>query len=486
MPDEFKMKKLEELRKLGVDPYPYSYGRNNYAEEVKEKFGMMEGKEASIAGRAIRLRNMGKLFFIDLLDETGIIQVLAKPDSTDELSMKILKLSDMGDILGVSGKVVKTQRGEKSIEAKRVTMLSKSVLSFPEKFHGLTDIEARYRKRYLDLIMNPDVRRTFRARTQIVNVIREYLNKRGFMEVETPVLQPVYGGANAKPFVTHHNYLKSDFYLRIANELYLKRLVIGGFGKVYEFSKDFRNEDVDSTHNPEFTQVEIYEAYSDYEKFARMTEEIFRDISQSLYKSNKILYKEKEIHFDSFKKIYLVEEIKKRAGYEVAELTDNEALKIAEKEKLAVQAKNAYHVVDALFDKYIKDDLDQPTLVMDFPAFMCPLVKDKRGNPKLSERFEVFVAGLEVANCYSELTDPIEQRRKFEEQNAERRKGDEEMPPPDEDFLEAMEYGMPPTAGIGISIDRLAMIFTNNISIKETILFPSVRPEAAHAEKGKK
>ncbi len=364
-------------------------------------------------------------------------------------------------------------------------MLSKSLRQLPEKFHGLNDTELRYRKRYLDLIANPEVRNFFVARARILKYIRDFLDKRGYVEFETPVLQPVYGGGQAKPFKTRYEALNTDVYLRIADELYLKRLVIGGFEKVYEVSKDFRNEDIDSLHNPEFTQVELYEAYKDYNDFMVMTEELMSGLVKELFDSYKIAYQGKSIDFTPpFRKIHWVDEIKRKAGIDVSTLTDKEAPAVAKKEGLEISIKNAYHVADALFDKYVKPSISDPAFVLDFPAYMCPLTKDKRGNPKLSERFELYITGKEVANCYSELTDPIEQRKKFEEQEAERKKGDDEAPPSDEDFIEAVEYGMPPMAGIGISIDRPAMILTDNTSIKEIIAFPAMKPK--ESGRGKK
>jgi len=374
--------------------------------------------------------------------------------------------------------VIKTKRGEITVEATNITMLAKSLRVLPEKFHGLTDTELRYRKRYLDLIANPEVKGVFITRAKVLKYIRDFLDSRGYVEFETPVLQPTYGGANAKPFTTFYNALDTKVYLRIADELYLKRLIIGGFEKVYEVSKDFRNEDIDSTHNPEFTQVEFYEAYKDYNYLMEQTEEMLNGMVKSIFNSEKVIYKGSELNFTTpFKKIYWVEELRKKSGIDVSKLTDEEAKEVAEKENLPVPIKNAYHVADALFDKYIQPTLFDPTFVVDFPAYMCPLTKDKRGNHLLSERFELYIAGKEVANCYSELTDPIEQSKKFNEQEQERKKGDEEAPPSDSDFIEAIEYGMPPTAGIGVSIDRIAMILTGNDSIKEVIAFPAVKPD---------
>ena len=478
MADESRIDKLEKLKEIGINPYPYSYAQTSHANDIIQDYPNFEGKNVEIAGRALRLRRMGKLYFIDLVDMTGKVQVMALPGATEENSIKIIEVMDAGDIIGVNGKVTKTKRGEISIEAKSIVMLAKSLRTLPEKFHGLSDTETRYRKRYLDFMVNHESRKFFLTRAKILKHMRDFLDERGYVEFETPILQPTYGGANAKPFITHHNALESDFYLRVADELYLKRLIIGGFEKVYEVSKDFRNEDIDSTHNPEFTQVELYEAYKDYNYYMELAEEMINGLVVNLFGSEKIPYLEYEIDFKKpFKKVSWVAELKNKTGIDISELSDDEAKEVARSEKLDVAVKNAYHVADALFDKYIKPDLINPTFVVDFPSYMCPLAKDKRGNPKLSERFEIFIAGREEGNSYSELTDPIEQRKKFEEQDKERRMGDAEVPPFDEDFLESIEYGMPPTAGLGLSIDRLTMILTNNASIKEVIAFPSVKPE---------
>ncbi|MGC8587123.1 MAG: lysine--tRNA ligase [Candidatus Micrarchaeia archaeon] len=487
MADQFRLKKLEALKSLGINPYPYSYPQGAYSTAIKEKFANYEGKSVDVAGRITSMRSIGGVKFLDLVDGYGKIQILARDDFLEENSKKIIELVDTGDILGVSGNVTKTKRGEISIDAKKIEMLAKSLSTLPEKFHGLTDTELRYRKRYLDFIANTPVRDFFRTRAKILKFVRDFLDGRGYTEFETPVLQPTYGGANAKPFVTYYNAIDSDMYLRIADELYLKRLIIGGFEKVYEVSKDFRNEDIDSTHNPEFTQVEFYEAYKDYNDFMKLMEEMLSGMAKSIFGSYKFDYMGKTLDFTPpFKRVYWVDEIRKKTGIKVEELTDSEAAEIAEKEKLQIGVKNSYHVADALFDKYVKPELYQPSFAVDYPSYMCPLTKDKRGNQKLSERFEMFIAGYEVANCYSELTDPIEQRRKFEEQEAERKKGDEEAPPSDADFIEAIEYGMPPTAGIGVSIDRLAMLFTGNESIKEVIAFPTVKPQGASKKASRK
>ncbi len=478
MVDEFKVEKLKKFVEIGINPYPYSYKKTRDSIEIINNFQELNGKNERVAGRIIGIRKMGKIYFIDLLDFKGKLQIIVKSDSVQKKYFDIIELCDVADIIGVNGKVTKTTRGEISIEAESIEILAKSLRTLPEKFHGLKDTEQRYRKRHLDLIVNPKVREFFIIRSKILKYMREFLDDRGYIEFETPVLQEVYGGANAEPFITKHNALNENRFLRISDELYLKRLIIGGFEKVYEVSKDFRNEDIDSTHNPEFTQIECYEAYKDYEDYMKMVEELLSGIVMKLFNTHKVTYQGKELDFTPpFKRIYWVDELKKKSGIDVSKLNDNEAVEVAKNEKLDIKIKNSYHVADALFDKYIKPELFNPSFVLDFPAYMCPLTKDKRGNPKLSERFELYITGREEGNCYSELTNPIEQRKKFEEQEQERKKGDEEAPPSDEEFLEAIEYGMPPTAGLGISIDRLAMILTDNMSIKEVLAFPAMRKE---------
>lgn len=483
MVDDFKIDKLRKLKAAKVDPYPYTFNQTHHAEEIIARYSALDGKVVGVAGRIRSMRHMGKLFFLDLLDGSGKIQILVRGDAASKKTMDLMEMVDAGDLVGIEGKVTKSARGEISVDAVDITMLGKSLRSLPEKFHGLSDTEVRYRKRYLDLMVNPEVRSVFMTRAKIISYIRNFLESKGYVEFETPVLQPTYGGANATPFTTHFNALSSDMYLRVADELYLKRLIIGGFEKVFEFGHDFRNEDIDSTHNPEFTQVEFYEAYKDYNDYMRMSEEMLSGLVKSLTGGYELSYLGKTLNFKPpFRKLYWVEELKKITGIDISEMTDAEAKKIAEKERLETNIKNAYHVADSLFDKYLKDELWNPTFVLDYPAYMCALTKDKRGNALLSERFELYIAGRECGNCYSELTDPIEQRKKFEAQEEERRKGDADAPPADADFIEAIEYGMPPTAGMGIGMDRLIMILTNNVSIKEVIAFPAVRPESKKQE----
>ncbi len=483
MTDEGKTNKLKRIIEKGINPYPYSYKNREEISKIISNFEGYEGKDSRIAGRIIGMRRMGSLFFMDILDGEGKMQAIARENYIGKESIELLELIDIGDIIGIFGTITKSKRGEKSIDAKEITLLSKSLRVLPEKFHGLKDIEIRYRKRYLDTIINPNVREYFRVRAKILKYMRNFLELRGYLEFETPILQPVYGGANAKPFKTHFNAIDSDVFLRISDELYLKKLLVGGFEKVYEVSRDFRNEDIDTTHNPEFTIIECYEAYKDYEDYMHMVEEMVGGIAKEIVGSEIVTYQSIKLDFKTpFKRVYFVDEIRNKAGIDISDITDKEAEEIAAKEGLKVKIKNRYHVADGLFDKYIKPELQNPTFVLDFPGYMCPLTKDKRGNKKLSERFELYIAGYEEANSYSELTDPVEQRRKFMEQDAERRKGDDEAPPIDEDFLEAIEFGMPPTAGLGISIDRIAMILTDNVSIKEVIAFPAVRPEKKSKE----
>ena len=483
MTDEGKTNKLKRIIEKGINPYPYSYKNREEISKIISNFEGYEGKDSRIAGRIIGMRRMGSLFFMDILDGQGKMQAIARENYIGKESIELLELIDIGDIIGVFGTITKSKRGEKSIDAKEITLLSKSLRVLPEKFHGLKDIEIRYRKRYLDTIINPNVREYFRVRAKILKYMRNFLDLRGYLEFETPILQPVYGGANAKPFKTHFNAIDSDVFLRISDELYLKKLLVGGFEKVYEVSRDFRNEDIDTTHNPEFTIIECYEAYKDYEDYMHMVEEMVGGIAREIVGSEIVTYQGIKLDFKTpFKRVYFVDEIRNKTGIDISDITDKEAEEIAAKEGLKVKIKNRYHVADGLFDKYIKPELQNPTFVVDFPSYMCPLTKDKRGNKRLSERFELYIAGYEEANSYSELTDPLEQRKKFMEQDTERRKGDDEAPPIDEDFLEAIEFGMPPTAGLGISIDRITMILTDNISIKEVIAFPAVRPEKRSKE----
>ncbi len=475
--DDAKLESINVLRRAGIEPYPYTYSVSHHAREIRDGFSELEGREVSIAGRAMQMRQMGGITFIDIQDRTGRIQGLIRNNELDQKSLLVLTNSSIGDTLGIRGVVMKSKRGEISVGARELTMLSKTLRTLPNKWQGLTDTEARYRSRHLDLMMNQEVLKTFETRAKFMTHVRNTLDSRGGIEVETPILQDLYGGANAKPFkTTYHTLDDKQMFLRISDELYLKRLIVGGAERVYEVSKDFRNEDADTIHNPEFTQIEYYEAFSDYETFMKMMEEMLSSFALKTFGSLKVEYQGETIDFTPpFARMYWVEELKKITGFDVSSISDDDAVSINDSEKLGLKHPDRYHVADSLYDKYLKSKTFQPTFVMDFPTFMCPLTKIKRGNLKLAERFELYVGRMEVANSYSELTDPVYQRKMFENQEAERKKGDEDAPPFDEDFIDAIEYGMPPTAGIGISIDRPAMIFTNQTSIKEVILFPPMK-----------
>ncbi|MFA6329339.1 MAG: lysine--tRNA ligase [Candidatus Micrarchaeia archaeon] len=476
--DPEKKRKLDLLVAKKVNPYPYTFGRTHKAQQVKDCYDALEGKEVSVAGRIMQMRSFGKLVFSTLDDVSGRIQVYASEADVGPEVLKSFETADLGDIIGVTGKVTKTKKGEISVAIKKWEMLAKSLRTLPEKFHGLEDTETRYRKRYLDLLMNPESRKIAIIRSKMVSAMRDYFDRNEFFEVETPILQPLYGGAAARPFITHHNALDTDLYLRIANELYLKRLIVGGLERVYEFSKDFRNEDIDSTHNPEFTQVEYYAAYWDYNSCMRFSEGILGHVVEKIHGTKKIQFRGKEISFEApFAVVSLVGKILEKSGEDVLTwTTDAQAVEAAKKHGLDCKIPNRAHVIDALFDKYVQPELVQPTFLIDFPGFMCPLAKKKRGDERLAERFELFIGGGECGNSYSEINDPVFQRQKLEEQARELAGGDDEAMPLDEDFLESMEYGMPPTGGMGIGIDRLAIILTDSPSIKEVILFPSMRP----------
>ncbi|MCD6434170.1 MAG: lysine--tRNA ligase [Candidatus Diapherotrites archaeon] len=472
-----RLEKLKEARRKGIEPYPYSYNRKAKAAELHRKFDSLKAGEetehiTSIAGRIMGIRDMGKLVFIDIMDETAKIQVVARSDVCKNFSD--LELFDLGDFAGVEGKIIKTKRNELSILATEITLLCKSIRPLPEKWHGLKDVELRYRKRYLDLIMNPEVREVFIKRTQIIDALHEFLKKRGFLEVEIPLLQPVYGGAAAKPFITHSNALDRDLYLSISPELYLKRLIIGGFEKVYTVCKNFRNESIDKEHNPEFTMMECYWAYVDYNDIMKLTEELITHIVKKVHGKFKVKYQGKEINFKPpWKRMTMKEALKEIAGFEVDKMKDKEILEEIEKHKAYEGPMKRGYLIAELFELHCEEELIQPTFITDHPKETTPLCKIHRKDPELIERFELYINGMELANAYSELNDPIVQRQLFEEQEKETKL--EEKHPKDTDFLEALEYGMPPTGGLGIGIDRLVMLLTDQPTIKDVILFPQMR-----------
>ena len=486
---------LDKLRSLGIDPYPADVYPKDYSSvEISKAFDENPDKfqQISFAGRMMRRRIMGKASFAELQDEQGTIQAYFNRDELCPNEDKTMyndvfkKILDIGDIIGVKGFVFRTQTGELSIHVKEMTVLSKSLnpLPMPKEVDGkvydaFTDPEQRYRKRYVDLIVNPQVRETFIKRTKAVSSMRNFLNEKGYMEVETPILQAIPGGAAARPFITHHNALDIPLYLRIANELYLKRLIVGGFEGVYEFAKDFRNEGMDRTHNPEFSQMELYVAYKDYKWMMDTTEAMFKQIAQDVNGTSQVVFGEHTIDFGKpFERLTIFGAIEKYTGIDISQMTEKELFKTAKELGAEVEeSMGSGKLIDEIFGEKVEHLLIQPTFIMDYPVSMSPLTKKHRDNPNLTERFELIVNGKEIANCYSELNDPIDQRERFEEQVKLMERGDDEAMFIDEDFLTALEYGMPPTAGIGIGIDRLVMLLTNNSSIQEVLFFPQMRPE---------
>ena len=476
-----RREKLKSLKEKKVNPYPYFFKRSYTSKEILDNFEKLqtEDREVKACGRIISLRSHGKSLFFHLLDGEGKIQVYLKSDEVGEEKYKLFELFDLGDFIGVSGKVFQTKTGEKSIRAKDFELLSKSLHPLPEKWHGLQDKELRYRQRYLDLISNPEVKNTFFLRTKILSAIRKFLDTQGFLEVETPILQPIYGGAFAKPFITHHNALDIDLYLRIADELYLKRLIIGGFEKVYEVCKDFRNEGMDKNHNPEFSMLELYQAYADYNDIMELCEKLFNFVSLELFQTSKIKFQEDEIDLSPpWRRISFWESIEKYTG---VDLYREDEKKIREfVQDLGLKSEPSIRigkVINSIFEAKVQPNLIQPTFILDYPVEMSPFAKKHREKEGLTERFEGFIAGFELMNAFSELNDPLDQRERFEQQAKFKQMGDEEAQVLDEDFLKAMEYGMPPTGGLGVGIDRLVMLFTNSSSIRDVIFFPQMKPE---------
>ena len=487
---ERRLEELSELRKKDINPYTYSYSVDNYSVDIKNSYDTLEGKDVSIAGRIMALRRMGKASFCTIMDNKGRIQIYLRGDDIGA-SYDAFKLMDIGDIIGVTGFVFKTKTGEISVHAKSLTLLSKSIRPIPitketvdengnKVVHDqFADKELRYRQRYVDLIVNPEVKDTFIQRSKIVSEIRRYLDNLGLIEVETPILQPLYGGASARPFITHHNALDIDLYLRIADELYLKRLIVGGFDGVYEISKDFRNEGMDRTHNPEFTMMEMYVAYKDYLWMMETVENMVAHICNKVYGTLKFEIEGTEVDFTPpWNRMSMVDELLKVTGLDVMKADKNEigsALRKFGVEPEKNTSKAA--LIDELFEASIQSKIIQPTFVIDYPVELSPLAKKHRSKEGLVERFEGFVLGREICNAFSELNDPLDQRQRFEEQVKMREEGDEEAHQVDEDFLRALEYGMPPTAGLGVGIDRLVMLLTSQPSIRDVILFPQMKPE---------
>jgi lysyl-tRNA synthetase, class II len=489
-----RLAKLDELRQAGVPAYAYSFERTHSAEKAAEALpaNQEEGERVSVAGRMVAYRKMGKSSFAHIADRSGRIQAYFQLNVLGAEGYKLLDLLDLGDWIGVSGPLFRTRTGEITIRVESFELLAKTVRPLPlgkeeidpetgerRVYSGFTDREARYRQRYADLAVSPEVRQVFEARARVVRAIRTFLDERDFLEVETPVLQPVYGGASARPFVTHHNALDLPLYLRIADELYLKRLIVGGFERVYEIGKDFRNEGMDRFHNPEFTMLEFYAAYFDYEDVMALTEELLHSVLAEACGTTSVQFGNATIDFRRpFRRLTMYDALRQLGDVDVPSLTDVELRQRAD--RLGVQDVETLgrgRLIDELFGELVEPKLVQPTFITDYPREMSPLAKPKRGDPDLTERFELIVAGKELANAYSELNDPFDQRERFEAQIALREQGDEEAHQLDEDFIRALEYGMPPTGGFGMGIDRLVMLLTNQSSIRDVVLFPAMRPE---------
>lgn len=478
--DPTRVEKLDMLRKRNVDPFGSRLEVTHHAARIKEQFEELEGRTVSIAGRLMALRFHGKACFADLQDLSGRIQIYVKVDEVGEEAYDLFSSFDVGDIVGVRGTVFRTRKGEVTVQASEVTFLTKCLRPLPEKWHGLKDVEVRYRQRYLDLIVNPEVRRTFIIRTRLVRAIRQYLDGLGYLEVETPAMHPIAGGATARPFITHHNALDMDLYLRIALELYLKRLIVGGLERVYEIGRNFRNEGISTKHNPEFTMLELYQAYADYTDMMSVCENMISFAAREVLGTTSITYQGHAIELaPPWPRVTLRDAIHRYSGVDISTIrTDEDARRVAEGIGLKMdKAVTKATVIDKLLEAFVEPNLIQPTFVMDYPVEVSPLAKRKADDPSLTYRFEAFAGGREIANAFSELNDPIDQRERFLYQLREREKGDEEAHMMDEDFLTALEYGMPPTGGMGIGIDRLTMMFTDSVSIRDVILFPLLRPK---------
>ena len=483
---DFRIEKLESLINNGIDPYPPKFEPTHFSNEITSDYANYESKEVVVSGRIMALRKMGKASFAQLMDSKGRIQIFIRKDDIGDESYSNFKLLDIGDFIGVEGEVFKTKTGEISIKTTSLTILAKSIRPLPvvkekdgQLFDSFADKEQRYRNRHLDLILNPEVKETFHKRSMIIRTIRKCLDKRGFLEVETPVLQPIYGGANARPFTTHHNALNQTLFLRIADELYLKRLIIGGIDRVYEIAKDFRNEGMDRNHNPEFTMLEFYWAYSDYEDCMNLVEDLIREAAKRVESLN-VEWGDLKIDLSKpFHRRSFLDLLNEAAGYDLKEFDENKLRSICKEKNIDLEDNtNLGQILDELMSELVEPKLIEPTFVVDYPKVISPLAKAHRnGDPRIVERFELFIGGAEIANSFSELNDPVDQRKRLEEQASLKDLGDEEAQPIDEDFIQAMECGMPPTGGVGIGIDRLVMLLTGNRWIKDVILFPTLRPE---------
>jgi len=481
---EQRQEKLDRIRARGINPYPHRYHRSH---TTRQAISLLEEHEAApeadvvsitVAGRIVAHRSMGPISFMDLRDGSGKIQLMIDKQFLGETYRELLKDLDIGDIIGAGGVIFRTRSGEPTVKAENITLLSKSLKPLPEKWHGLSDVDTRYRQRYLDLIANTEVREVFQARSRIITAIREFLNQRGFLEVETPVLQPLAGGATARPFVTHHHSLDRDLYLRIALELHLKRLIVGGFDRVYELGRTFRNEGISTRHNPEFTMLECYQTYADYNDVMDTLEEMVSSVTSKISGKDEVLFGDNTINFKPpWQRLDLRQAILKYSGIDFDQYPDTDSLR-AEMSRLNMEVdpkKDRGRLIDELISTFVEPNLIQPTFLLDYPIEMSPLAKTKPDNGSVVERFEAFAGGMEIANAFTELNDPMEQRQRFLQQQEERKTGGEVVETIDEDFLLAMEYGMPPTGGLGVGIDRLVMLLTGQPSIREVIFFPQLK-----------
>ncbi|NLM76346.1 MAG: lysine--tRNA ligase [Clostridiaceae bacterium] len=476
-----RREKLKELQESGADPFQVvKYDVTHHTSDILENFEDYEGKDVSLAGRIMSKRSMGKSSFSDLLDRDGRIQLYVRINDIGEKEYEAFKKLDIGDLIGVKGTVFKTRTGEISVRVSQYILLSKSLRPLPEKWHGLKDTDIRYRQRYLDLIVNPEVKKTFILRSRIISAIRKFMDNRGFLEVETPILNTIPGGAAARPFVTYHNTLDMNMYLRIAPELYLKRLIVGGLERVYEIGRMFRNEGMSVKHNPEFTMMELYQAYTDYHGMMELAEQLISQVAQEVLGTMKVTYQGTEIDLTPpWTRLTMTEAVLKYAGVDFSKITsDEEARKVAQEKGLKLEGNPVKgEILNLFFEEFAEDNLIQPTFIMDYPVEISPLTKRKADQPELTERFELFITGREFGNAYSELNDPIDQKERFLDQVRKREAGDEEANMMDEDFVIALEHGLPPTGGMGIGIDRLVMLLTDSPSIRDVLLFPTMKPK---------
>ncbi|WP_164821660.1 lysine--tRNA ligase [Paenibacillus koleovorans] len=477
--------KLDELRKLGVDPFGQKFERTHQAKTILNDFDPMSSEEleqrkepVAVAGRIMQKRSMGKASFAHIQDLSGKIQIYVRQDAIGDTKYRAFDILDIGDIVGVRGVVFKTKTGETSIKVESLEVLSKSLYPLPEKFHGLKDVEMRYRQRYVDLIVNPEVQETFIMRSRIIQAMRRYLDLHGYLEVETPTLHTIAGGAAARPFITHHNALDMQLYMRIAIELHLKRLIVGGLEKVYEIGRVYRNEGISTRHNPEFTMIELYEAYADYLDIMRLTENLIAHLAKELLGSTEIQYQGQSVSLATpWRRVSMVDAVKEATGVDFsAQISDEQAHELAKQHKVPVEKNmTAGHILNAFFEHFVESTLVQPTFITGHPVAISPLAKKNDQDPRFTDRFELFIVGREHANAFTELNDPIDQRERFEAQLVEREQGNDEAHEMDEDFIRALEYGMPPTGGLGIGIDRLVMLLTDSPSIRDVLLFPVMR-----------